>query len=983
MSSRWRAVLVGLLALVAGGTFGTAARLPGEEPVRSGGDTDEKIQFNRDIRPIFVRHCLACHGGVRRSADLSFVYPETVLPPDGWVIEPGDPDASELIRRVSSTDPDERMPPPEHGEPLTREEVELLKRWIAQGAPWQEHWAFVPPRRPPLPQVSRPQWCRDALDRFVLARLDQLHWQPAPEASPLEWIRRVTFDLTGLPPTPQEVDSFLADRSPDAYQRVVDRLLASPRFGERWAALWMDLARYADSQGYEKDNLRTMWPYRDWLIRAFNQDMPFDRFTIAQLAGDLLPDATLDDVIATAFHRNTLTNAEGGTDDEEFRVAALIDRVNTTWAVWQGITFQCVQCHAHPYLPIEQVDYYRFMALLNTTRDWDLREDLPLLSVPRDREDFHRAWQLDQERHHLERWLVEQTRARNAATPWQPLFPLEATSTGLTQLKVQPGPDGYAEFWTHGTVSHDSRFTLTFQLPPSIRQLTALRIEVLPRRPAEAVHQPEPGFVISQVEAELVRVSGQETDGNTAKPQPLALAWALGDETVPFGDPQRSLHPDKQGWGAKPKLTHARTLVVVLKEPVSVSPGTQLRLTIRQEDAPNDLAPLVMRRSRYAITDDLSWIRWTTGAEFSQNWKRLSEVRQARQQIAGDGLPVLSEQDPHLMRRTARFHRGNWLEHKEVVEPGVPALFGQGAAVTNRLELARWLVSPENPLTARVWVNRVWAELFGRGLVLTQEDFSPSGQAPSHPELLDHLAVRLQEEFHWSLKKLLRAIVLSATYRQTSHVGAEKWERDPQNQWLARGPRQRLTAEMVRDNALAVSGLLSTWMYGPGVMPPQPEGIWRAARSSLKWQTSEGENRYRRALYTIWRRSSPYPSLITFDAPQRLVTCPRRVVTNTPLQALVTLNDPAFVQCAQALARRMRQEAPEDPATQIARGYRWCMGTDPPEGTLDDLLALYQRAVEHYGGKPELAKALGTSIEEAALTIVANALLNLDEVLTR
>ena len=930
----------------------------------------------RQVWPILAQRCITCHGGVKPKAGVSFVYPETILPPGKAVVVPGKPDESELIQRVSAQDPEYRMPPPDHGDGLSATEIDVLRRWIASGARWPQHWAFTAPRLLVPHKPEHGNWCRTGLDCWIIEQLRAAGTYPAPAEEPRRWLRRASFDLTGLPPDPSLLRELLASDRPDAAERIVDRLLASPAFGERWASHWLDLARYADSQGYEADNLRTMWPYRDWVIRAFNADMPFDRFTIVQLAGDLLPDRTLDDEIATAFHRNTPTNSEGGTDDEEFRTVAVIDRVNTTWEVWQGLTFKCVQCHNHPYLPIEHRDYYRFLALFNTTRDWDLPNEKPLLRVPHDRHRFAQARALDRRREELERSLVTETLARTRHTVWYYLKPVYADSTYLTELVVRES-DGVPEIHTAGTVSHDSMFTLVFDLPPGLRHISALLVEVLPRNLRKAVHTPELGFVISEIKGWLLPADDTPPG---KRGRPITFRWALGDETLPFGDPMASLKPDKAGWGAKPRLTHPRRLVLVPDSPIRPAPGERLKLVIRQEDAPRGYSPLVMNRSRYAVTDAPEWTTWTTSAEFTALMRELAQVRAKRARIPGVDLPVMREQDPWLRRVTAVFRRGNWLDKTEPVDPGLPRFLAAGVHVEDRLALARWLVGSQNPLTARVTVNRFWQELFGEGLVPTPDDFGPMAPYPTSRGALDYLAVRFADHHRWSIKRLLREIVLSAAYRQRAAVNPE----EPSSPSLARGPRQRLAAEMLRDNALAVSGLLSRKMFGPPVMPPQPEGIWRAARSSLRWKTSGGEDRYRRGVYVIWRRTSPYPSFMIFDAPQRIVCSSRRVVTNTPLQALVCLNDEAYVECAKGLADRVLHELPESPAaTLIARMYALATGSSPDHATLAVLQDVYEYALLEYRANPTLARPMGSDPHRAALALVANTILNLDIVLCR
>ena len=939
------------------------------------GEEGERF-FREQVWPIFARRCITCHGGVKPKAGLSFVYPQTVLPPGKAVVVPGEPERSELIRRISSTNAEYRMPPPDHGEGLTPEEIELIRRWVALGARWPRHWAFVPPQLAVPHSPEHGDWCGSGLDCWIIEQLRRSGLNPSPEAAPQAWLRRVSFDLLGLPPDVVLTHQLLTDRRPDAYSRLVDRLLASPAFGERWASPWLDLARYADSQGYEADNLRTMWPYRDWVIRTLNADMPFDRFTIRQLAGDLLPGRTLDDIIATAFHRNTPTNAEGGTDDEEFRTVAVIDRVNTTWQVWLGLTFKCVQCHDHPYLPIQHREYYEFLALFNTTRDWDLRSELPVLPVPKDRRAFGRARALDAERERLERALVEATRAQVRQTPWYYLKPVYADSTYLTELLVKT-VQGIPEVHTAGTVSHDSKFTLVFELPPDLRRVTAVLVEVLPRDPVKAVHTPELGFVISELKAWVVP-GNEKLPGKQGRA--VKFRWALGDETEPFGDPMASLRPDKPGWGAKPRLTHRRQLVLVPQEPLELVSGDRLKLEIRQEDAPRGYAPLVMNRSRYAVTDEPAWTAWTGSESFVNRMRRLEQIRHARRSIASVPLPVMKEQDRWLRRVTAVFRRGNWMEKTVPVEPGLPRLLGTGVAVRDRLALARWLVGSQNPLTARVVVNRYWQELFGQGLVVTPDDFGPVAPSPANLGLLDYLAVRLAMHNRWSMKRWLREVVLSATYRQT----AQRPQHQSAADLLAYGPRQRLSAEMLRDNALAVSGLLSRKMFGPPVMPPQPPGIWRAARSSLRWKTATGEDRYRRAVYVIWRRTSPYPSFMIFDAPQRVVCSSQRVVTNTPLQALVCLNDEAYVECAKGLVARVRAEQhTEDVRGAISRMYQLAVGQPPDPATLAVLEDVYRYGLAEYGADRSLAAKLGGSPQDAALVLVANTILNLDAVLTR
>ena len=763
-----------------------------------------EVRFNRDVRPILSNRCFKCHGPDLKKGGLNLQTRDGALKPRGRrgpAIVPGKGSASRLIERITATDPGERMPP--KGDPLTPAQVATLRAWIDQGAKYEEHWAYVKPVRPPLPGVKNRAWVRNGIDSFVLARLEQEGLSPSPEADRATLIRRLSLDLTGLPPDVREVDDFVNDRSADAYRKVVERLLASPHYGEHQARAWLDMARYADTNGYEKDQRRTIWAYRDWVIDAFNRDLPFDRFTVEQLAGDLLPKPTLGQRIATGFHRNTMTNTEGGTDDEEFRVAAVVDRVNTTMEVWMGTTIGCAQCHNHKFDPFTQKEYYQLLAFFNSTQDSG-RNVAPTLAVP-----------------------------------------VSAHSARLKALN--------AEIADHATL---------------LGRLPSLGREVL------------------------------------AAPVRQRLA-AL----------RRQLH------ALKPTTT------LVMKE-----------------------------------------------------------------------LP--KPRPTHVMLR------GNHRKPGDRVEPGVPArlhplkLRGDGRPL-NRLDLARWLVDGENPLVGRVTMNRVWARYFGRGLVETSEEFGAQGEPPTHPELLDYLAVEFMEGASggegprrpWSLKAMHRLIVHSATYRQSSRVTPALLKRDPYNRLLARGPRFRLSAEAVRDNALAISGLLDRTVFGPSVFPYQPEGVWFNPYSSDRWVTSTGGDQYRRGLYTFWRRTAPYAAFMAFDAPSREVSCERRPRTNTPLQALATLNDRAFVQCAAALARRMMTEAGGD-RERATHGFRLCVARPPSAKELNVLLGLYRDNLEKYrkdaaaarnmaaGGLGAPPKDLNAA-ELAAWTVVANVLLNLDETITR
>ncbi len=806
----------------------------------AGCESDSDITFNRDIRPILNERCVSCHGGIKRQADLNLLWREDAIRPaesSKAAIVPHKPAESELIRRVSLGAPDDRMPQDDH--PLDADEIRKLRRWIASGAPWDVHWAYRAPASPELPHVSLKTWPRTGLDHFVLRRLESEGLSPSPEAECLKLVRRITLDLIGLAPTMEDTRDACG---PAGYEPYVDRLLASPRFGERWAAMWLDLARYADSKGYEKDIPRTIWRYRDWVIRAFNDDMPFDQFTIEQLAGDLLPDATEEQRIATAFHRNTMTNTEGGTDDEEFRVAAVIDRVNTTWEVWQGTSMSCVQCHGHPYDPFRHEDYYRLFAFFNNTADRDQDDEFPTVA----------------------------------------------------QFSAGDSARGHA----------------------LLQKLETLEQEILAVTASE-------------------RVARQRREWENRLDEPAVIGRVRG---MLQNEVRR-----------------------IVQTPEEDRDGAQKALLDRVYGSIHDLPSLDSLRN-----------------ERNESRRQLAELEAVY-------TPVMRELPPGIRRTTRLFERGSFLAQRQVVEPGIPSALPplSSDAPATRLGMAEWLVSADNPLTARVTVNRFWEQLFGTGIVESLEDFGTQGAAPSHPLLLDYLALRFQETHDWSVKSLLREVVTSATYRQDSRASAALLERDPQNRLLARGPRFRLSAEQIRDQALFVSGLLSDKMFGPGVKPPQPEGLWQNPYDASKWETSYDEDRYRRGIYTYWRRTVPYPSMTTFGSPSREFCVSRRIRTNTPLQALVTLNDPAFVEAARALAIRMRSSG-TTPSEWLSAGYRMAMAESPSGQTLRSLASLYEDAMAHYLSNPiEAARLGGDDAELAGLTLAANAILNLDQFVTK
>ncbi|TWT97017.1 Planctomycete cytochrome C [Botrimarina colliarenosi] len=931
-----------------------------------------EVLFNDQVRPIFVEHCLACHGGVKEAGGISFVTREKALAEGDSgmpVIEPGDHEASYLYDRVADPDDDFRMPPAEHGRRLNEQELATLRSWINQGANWEDPWAFRNPQRRPAPaSPAANEWSQSAIDPYVFARLEAEGLTPATEADRAQWLRRVTFDLIGLPPTESERTLFETDHAAGAYERVVDRLLASPHFGERWASVWLDLARYADTMGFERDPPRDIWPWRDWVVRAFNADLPYDEFLLKQMAGDLVENATIEDRLATALHRNSQTNTEGGTDDEEFRWAAIVDRVDSTWQGVLGMTMGCARCHDHPYDPLWQKDYYRFAGLFNTTQDADLAEDWPKVAVPDDPALLSEAAAIDAGLSDVRQQIFR--RGQEAAGPverWQPLMIETAESTGETRLDIRTAENG-PEVAAIGTVTDRSTYTLTAAAPAG--PIAALRIDASPLDPDTAIATPEYGFVLSNFRVYLERSPQATSSDEEPQEVELMLVEVLADETEGFFRPIDSLRDNSAGWGPYTRMRRPRWAAFVFESPVELREGERLRLQLKHEMATDGQGPLVMQRLRVSTTSEDAIGQLASDRALRDLREREGALMARRKAIASTATPVLVKQPVSLRRKTYRLDRGSWLSPEEEVDPGTPTTL-PGAA-SDRLELGRWLSADDNPLTARVMVNRVWAEVFGAGLVETLADFGSTGAEPSHPALLDDLAARFRGEMGWSLKRLLRELVLSATYRQDARVSADLVKRDPTNRLLARGPRGRLRAEMVRDQALVVSGKLNPRLGGPPVMPFQPEGVWKTVYNNQKWETAEGAARFRRALYTYWKRTAAYPSMMAFDAPSRDQCTALRPTTNTPLQALVTLNDPAFVELAEALADRMLARTEETPRDRIAWAAKEATGRPLPEAGIDELVALNEEMIAD------------KSIDEGfAMTVVANVILNLDAALTK
>jgi hypothetical protein len=1123
----------------------------------------DEVDFNLEIRTILSNKCFQCHGpdenerqvGLRLDQRIGAI---TKLESGSVAIVPGKVQESTLIARILSDDPDERMPPASTGKHLTKREIELLKKWIEQGAKYAKHWSYEKPKRWTPPTVENSAWIMNDIDRFILDRLQKEKLNPGKTADRYTLIRRVSLDLTGLPPTLADVKQFIDDKEPKAYERLVDRLMAKSTFGEHWARKWLDLARYADSTGYADDPARTIWGYRDWVIKSINNNMPFDQFSIEQLAGDLLPNPSVDQLVATAFHRNTLTNNEGGTNDEEYRNVAIVDRVNTTMAVWMGTTIACAQCHSHKFDPITQSEYFQMFAIFNNSEDADRRNESPLVSLYTDQQIKQKAdW--DAQIKALEQTLVTPTPVLAAAQKkwaatfsqelkWSSPKPSSAKSRDGAKLSIQADGSVLA---SDGKVKDVYSVSLPISAEAET-SLTALRLSTIPNAslPSKGAGFAGGNFVVTRVQASIippgnVRQTGRfvrielpgnpkilslaevqvfngaenvalkgkatqsstdyagppnyaidgKTDGNfTAKSTTHTknenspwwevdlksdqaidriVVWNRTDNAVgsrlngfrisildakrqviwtkdkntaakantpfaisnvksvsfavahaDFSQPMfsaagvlESPKPNDSGWAVGSELTQPHALTLLPASPIVVPKGSTLSVTIEQlskhenhtlghfalsvsndsragifASTPGNIIALI-KKAKPQTPDEAkqltSYFMKNVATELAGQRKTLADLK--KKVVAykpATSVPIMREMAKK--RVTNIQHRGNYLDKGEVVTEGLPAVFNPKQIKSpTRLALAKWIVDPENPLTARVIANRYWEAIFGVGIVISSEEFGSQGELPSHPRLLDWLATELVRS-KWDTKAFLKMLVTSAAYRQSSRVTNALYERDPDNRLLARGPRFRLSAEMIRDQALFVSGLLSLKQYGAPVRPPQPIlGVKAAFGGGIDWKTSTGEDKFRRGLYTTWRRSNPYPSMVAFDAPNREVCTIRRDRTNTPLQALVTLNDPVFVEAAQALARRMLAKS-KTLEEQLAHGLELCLSRPPSDRELHVLTTLFKDAKGRFLNAPNEAKEMATMplgpaptgsnmVDLAALTLVGNVLLNVDE----
>jgi len=1002
--------------------------------------------FASTVRPILASRCYSCHGPSLQQNGLRLDSLNSILKgaESGKIVVPGKSENSRLVRRLLAQ---ERPMMPYGGPPLSGDEIASIRKWIDAGAPGPDstaplastnaprHWSYRTPVRPAVPAVNEPaqyaKWTSNPIDHFILAKLASEGLKPSPEAPKGTLFRRVYLDLTGLPPTPAEVAAFIADKSPDAYEKVVDRLLASPRYGERWARPWLDLARYADSNGYEKDNRRTAWEYRDWVIRALNQDMPFNQFTIEQLAGDMLPNPTNDQLIATGFNRNSMLNQEGGIDIEEYYWYSLVDRVNTTASVWLASTLGCAQCHNHKFDPFPQKDYYRFLAFFSNSEHqrspkadpYMAEPELPLPTPEQDKQSKAIHAKMDALRAVLDTQTPNLDSAQQswerqiagAGSVWSAVKTSTVESAGGATLKVLPDSSILAS----GKNPQADSYKVTAQT--NLRRITGVRIEVLPDAslPQNGPgRDPEGNFFLSDFDLAV-------SSPGSAAPHPVAWKSAFADESQ-SGYAVKSIvdkKPDQLvGWAiesGKDKLW-PRQAVFLPTEPLDIPAKATLSFHLSHQ----------MRHSSRNIGHFRISLTSSAGPEFivkisaalrpvlalpldrrtAEQREKLSaafrnvapSLKPEREQIAGlekdlekSGIPtamIMRERQDYARPAAYLRERGAFTSPGELVYADVPSAFNPlpKDVMPNRLGLAQWLVSDDNPLTARVAVNRFWETLFGHGLVETSEDFGSQGDPPSHPELLDWLAAEFMQN-GWSMKKIQKLMVMSAAYRQDSRIEPSLAARDPYNRLYAHGPRFRVESETVHDMLLAESGLLSSKMYGPSVFPYQPDGVWDIPYSKDKWIQSEGEDRYRRSIYTFIRRSAPYPSLITYDATSREFCTVRRVRTNTPLQALTSLNDPFFFDAARAMAKRMSAEGGSSISDEIDYGYRLAVSRPPSPTELKRILSFYGDQLAAYRRDPSTAyrtlvskpDAFPNAPEMAALTMVANVLLNMDESITK
>ena len=1007
------------------------------------------VQFNRDIRPILSDHCFSCHGPdvQKMKGGLRLDVREAALRPaksGKKAILPRDAAGSELVHRLLTDDADELMPPPEAHKPLKPEQKALLQRWIAEGAEYQGHWAYQPILRPSVPSGAEGE---GGIDRWVRTHLDSVGLKPAPEADRRTLARRLSLDLTGLPANPKTVAAFEADTAPGAYERMVDRLMASPQYGERMAIGWLDVVRFADTIGYHSDTPRNIWPYRDYVIRSFNANKPFDQFTREQLAGDLFPNPTMEARVASGFNRLLLTTEEGGAQEKDYESRYLTDRVRAVGTVWMGQTIGCAQCHDHKFDPISARDFYAMGAFFADVKEAIIgrREDGMLVPTETQAPELARLMaeaqrlkeQFESPHPELEsafgRWRQERLEALRSDSMWTATAPTSADSTGGATVTIR---DDRSVLIGGKKPDTDSTVVRFAALP---ERVVGVRVEVLPDKslPSQGPGRSGNGnFVLTEVVARVVR------DGAPARDLAFESAWASHEQTVsadknPYGKWSAASVIDHDargtfaGWAILPEAGKPSQLRLRLKEPLTLASGERLEIELQQKHGhghhtlgcfrlgvatdpaavvpptvplPNaDLAER-LKVDPSARTPEQSAKLW---AEFKAVAPELADLRaqrtaadKARADFEGTIPRTLVTERSEKPRTVRVLPRGNWLiETGEIMEPAIPAQFRPASRAVsdrrlNRLDLADWLVSPENPLTARVVVNRFWRQFFGTGLSKVLDDFGAQGEPPRHPELLDWLAAEFRDS-GWDVKHLVRLMVTSRTYRQSSNASRELLARDPENRELARQGRWRIEAEMVRDSALQVSGLLVPRIGGPSVRPYQPDGYWENLNFPQRgYDASSGGDQYRRGLYTWWQRSYVHPSMLAFDAATREECAAERNRSNIPQQALVLLNDPSYVEAARSFAARILREGSGDDSERLIWAWRQALARAPLDSELSALRRLLETQRTAFAKDPEAAAQFTRTgkapapagldpVQWAAWTDVARALLNLHETITR
>ena len=986
----------------------------------------QKVEFSTQIQPILAKHCIVCHGPDKAESGLRLTSSESAyaaLVSGAHAVVPGKPGQSELLARVTSAE-DDRMPP--EGDPLTAAEVSLLKQWITDGAEFDMHWAYRPVAHPKLPSANV-VGTANPIDAFVIARLMERGLNLSDQAEPAILVKRLYYDLLGIPPTPEEVDSFLNDRSEGAYLTLVNKLLDSLHFGERWGRHWLDKARYADSDGYEKDRPRpNAWRYRDWVIHAINEDLPFDQFTIQQLAGDLLSDPTDLGLLATAFHRQTLTNTEGGTDKEQFRIEATFDRTETTSAVWMGLTMTCARCHTHKYDSISQREYYQLFGFFNDSNEGNTEVSASraaLAKYNRDLQEYEtKTVDLREELEAAKKEFapringVLQELERQVSAPDSVSFdvasPVRLKTSGKSKLEELPDQSLLAT----GEILDKDEYTLFFDSPK--KPLTGIKVELLTddrlasNGPGRA---PNGNFVLSSVRLYRGR------DAEFKDYEAIKLVRAEADFSQSKFEPDGILKKDgKSGWAIAPETGKPHQITIYTTEPVDLKEFPYIQIVLDQQYGgqhtigrfrvslmsgfnPARALPASLVKALQTPAQDRDAAQHDELARFAAH--RIPATSNLIEQLAkldseSPKKPTMTVRIMQPATRTTKvLHRGDFLTPKEEVSNSALAVVARTHPLAarqkdqrpDRLDLAQWLVDPRHPLTARVTVNHVWARLFGRGLVPTVNDFGVRGEAPTHPKLLDWLAWTFPREMGWSRKELIRTIVTSSTYRQSSRHRADLRKVDATNRLFGRQNRVRVEAEIIRDLNLSVSGLLSSKIGGPSVFPPLPPGVAELSyANNFKWKTSDGEDRYRRGMYTFFKRTSPHPTLISFDCPDSNTTSLQRTSSNTPLQALATLNNEVFTEAAQSMARRVLQQQGEDD-DRLVYALRLCTVRSPSERQLVRFRDLLAACRKYYGQHPDDAKALtkrhmadGATVEEnAAWVATVRMILNLDEFIVR